>query len=40
MVSLNNMPFNYGPSEEERIRAGEEVDLPIHYYSSTDDEKK
>ena len=38
-VSLNNMPFNYGPSEEERIRAGEEVVLPNHYYLSSDVEK-
>jgi len=29
-----NMPFNYGPSEEERIRAGAEVILPESYYNS------
>ena len=29
-----NMPFNYGPSEEERIRAGEEVNLPSYYTKS------
>ena len=35
-VSQTNMPFNYGSSEEERIKAGEEVFLPEHYYSSTE----
>jgi len=29
-----NMPFYYGPSEEERIRAGKEVTLPEKYYSN------
>ena len=24
-ISATNMPFNYGPSEDERIRAGEQV---------------
>ena len=32
-TSTTNMPFYYGTSEEERIRAGEEVPLPKHYYS-------
>ena len=32
-TSTTNMPFYYGTSEEERIRAGEEVLLPKHYYS-------
>ena len=31
-TSITNMPFYYGSSEEERIRAGEEVSLPKHYY--------
>lgn len=35
-VSQTNMPFNYGSSEEERIKAGEEVFLPEHYYSSSE----
>ena len=35
-VSQTNMPFNYGSSEEERIKAGEEVVLPEHYYSSSE----
>jgi len=33
-LSATNMPFNYGPSEDERIRAGEEVYLPSHYYKT------
>tara|TARA_B100001287_G_scaffold158053_1_gene132862 strand:- start:306 stop:983 length:678 start_codon:yes stop_codon:yes gene_type:complete len=33
-ISATNMPFNYGPSEDERIRAGEEVYLPSHYYKT------
>ena len=32
-TSTTNMPFYYGTSEEERIRAGEEVPLPEHYYN-------
>lgn len=35
-VSQTNMPFNYGSSEEERIKAGEEVFLPEYYYSSSE----
>ena len=35
-VSQTNMPFNYGSSEEDRIKAGEEVFLPEHYYSSSE----
>lgn len=35
-LSTTNMPFNYGPSEEERIRAGNEVFLPAHYYNDLD----
>lgn len=35
-VSQTNMPFNYGSSEKERIKAGEEVFLPEHYYSSSE----
>ena len=31
-ISEINMPFYYGASEEERIRAGEEVSLPVNYY--------
>ena len=31
-----NMPFNYGSGEDERIRAGQEVSLPIHYYNNED----
>ena len=31
-TSITNMPFYYGSSEEERVRAGEEVSLPKHYY--------
>ena len=27
------MPFNYSPGEDERIRAGEEVRMPSHYYN-------
>ena len=32
-TSTTNMPFYYGTTEEDRIRAGEEVPLPKHYYS-------
>ena len=35
-LSTTNMPFNYGPSEDERIRAGEQVYLPSHYYNDED----
>ena len=35
-LSATNMPFNYGPSEDERIRAGEQVYLPSHYYKDED----
>ena len=31
-----NMPFNYAAGEDERIRAGEEVVLPTHYYNNAD----
>ena len=31
-----NMPFNYAAGEDERIRAGQEVVLPIHYYNNDD----
>ena len=30
------MPFNYAAGEDERIRAGQEVVLPIHYYNNDD----
>tara|TARA_B100001287_G_scaffold42180_1_gene31325 strand:- start:94300 stop:94980 length:681 start_codon:yes stop_codon:yes gene_type:complete len=33
-LSATNMPFSYGPSEDERIRAGEQVYLPSHYYKN------
>ena len=39
-ISQTNMPFNYGSSENERIRAGEEVLLPSHYFSSSDLQKE
>ena len=29
-----NMPFNYAAGEDERIRAGQEVVLPTHYYNN------
>jgi len=35
-LSTTNMPFNYGPSEDERIRAGEQVYLPSHYFKNED----
>ena len=38
-LSTTNMPFNYGPSEDERIRAGEQVYLPSHYYNDEDIKK-
>ena len=38
-LSTTNMPFNYGPSEDERIRAGEQVYLPSHYYNDDDIKK-
>ena len=38
-LSTTNMPFNYGPSEDERIRAGEQVYLPSHYYNYEDIKK-
>ena len=31
-----NMPFNYAAGEDERIRAGQEVVLPTHYYNNDD----
>ena len=31
-----NMPFNYAAGEDERIRAGQEVLLPTHYYNNDD----
>ena len=31
-----NMPFNYAAGEDERIRAGQEVVLPTHYYDNDD----
>ena len=31
-----NMPFNYASGEDERIRAGQEVVLPTHYYNNDD----
>ncbi len=31
-----NMPFNYAGGEDERIRAGQEVVLPTHYYDNDD----
>ena len=31
-----NMPFNYSAGEDERIRAGQEVVLPTHYYNNDD----
>ena len=31
-----NMPFNYAAGEDERIRAGQEVVLPTHYYNNAD----
>ena len=34
-----NMPFYYGPSEEERLRANEEVSLPKNYYLNTSDKE-
>jgi mono/diheme cytochrome c family protein len=39
-ISQTNMPFNYGSSENERIRAGEEVLLPSHYFSSSELQKE
>ena len=30
------MPFNYAAGEDERIRAGQEVVLPTHYYNNDD----
>ena len=33
ITSATNMPFNYAPGEDERIRAGEEVSMPSHYYN-------
>jgi len=39
-ISQTNMPFNYGSSENERIRAGEEVLLPSHYFSSSQLQKE
>ena len=34
-----NMPFYYGPSEEERLRANEEVSLPKNYYLNISDKE-
>lgn len=39
-ISKVNMPFNYGSSEDERIRANDEVYLPSHYFGSEDTQKE
>ena len=35
-TAILNMPFNYAAGEDERIRAGQEVVLPTHYYNNDD----